>query len=218
MDKESSSTLQEVVVTKTFSELLEEHISHLRRFAFALTTTSAEAEDLVQQTIERAISRKRQFIPGTCLEAWLFKIMRTRKTDNDRYTIVRRRIHYIDYNREHAHTPPNNEEEIFATLIFRTLQLLSDKHREIIRLADEEGLSYREIAESLQIPLGTVMSRLERARAVFRWLLDGIAVGEKNAPPVGAGHIAAGILADMRQRQTQLPHRYRTVRHEANGP
>lgn len=157
---------------QTLKEELPLHIRSLNRYALALTRDGDEAHDLVQDCCTMALDNEHRFERGTNLRAWLFTIMHNRHISR-----VRKR------NRHEEHVPyseatawlahPSNQ---LARLEFRDLVValdqLDEEFREVLILVSVEGLSYKEVAEVLDVPVGTVTSRLSRARATLRRLLS----------------------------------------------
>ncbi len=164
------------------------HIDSLYRTAVRMTRNPPDAEDLVQETYLRAFRSIDRFTPGTNLRAWLFKIMtnafineyrkRTRQPRNTSLDDVEEYYvyaHLIDSGIQPESRGP--EEEVLAGItddnVVAALESLSDDFRQVVLLADVEGFAYREIADILDIPIGTVMSRLHRARRRLQRLLVG---------------------------------------------
>lgn len=155
------------------------YIDSLYRTALRMTGNPADAEDLVQETYLRAFRSIKQFKPGTNLRAWLFKIQTNSFINEYRKRVRRPRNTSLDDVEEYylyshlveSGVQPSSsvtEDEILAQIddaeVFRALDDLQDNYRQVVLLADVEGFAYREIAEILDIPVGTVMSRLHRAR------------------------------------------------------
>ena len=152
------------------AQRLVELIPRLRRYARALVGDRATADDLVQDTLERAWAKLHLYRRGTDLRAWLFTVM-----------------HNVHVNRVRAARPTDMLEEEMPELAQRAPQgdtlLLRDLDRAIARLPAEqaavlllvtlEEMSYEEVARTLGIPIGTVMSRLSRAREKLRALMLG---------------------------------------------
>jgi RNA polymerase sigma-70 factor, ECF subfamily len=177
------------------------YIDSLYRTALRMTGNPADAEDLVQETYLRAFRSINQFKPGTNLRAWLFKIQ-TNSFINDYRKRVRRprntslddvEEYYLYSHLVESGVQPSasiTEDEILAQIddadVFRALDELQDNYRQVVLLADVEGFAYREIAEILDIPVGTVMSRLHRARKRLREQLMSIRQ-EADSEAQGAG-------------------------------
>ena len=169
-----------------FEETALVHLDTLYRSALRLTHNRAEAEDLVQETCLRAFRGFHRFNPGTNCRAWLLTILRNKflkrlkqggheVLDSD---LGDRQIGATSITNA-GRTRGHPEEELLQTVLHgdvdRALKALPLAHREAVILADLEGLSYKEIAQVVGCPIGTVMSRLSRARALLRLLLGGLA-------------------------------------------
>ncbi|HET7037804.1 MAG TPA: sigma-70 family RNA polymerase sigma factor [Thermomicrobiaceae bacterium] len=168
-------------------------IDALYRTAIRLTRNPADAEDLVQETYLRAVRGLDRFQPGTNLRAWLFKILtnafineyrrRSRQPkstsldDTEEYYVY---AHLIDSGIQPSSRRP--EDEVLASItdesVVRALEALPAEFRQVVLLADVEGFAYREIAEIMDIPIGTVMSRLHRARRRLQRALVDSYVGD----------------------------------------
>jgi len=151
--------------------LLEPQIPALRRYAFALTRDHAAADDLVQDTLERAL--RRWTLRGDQLRPWLFTVLHNLFVDDAR---VRRRRPLHDRLELHAHDVaalPAQDGALIGRDILAQFGALSDEHQAVLLLVTIEGFSYADAAAVLHLPIGTVMSRLSRAREAFRRLLDG---------------------------------------------
>jgi RNA polymerase sigma-70 factor (ECF subfamily) len=156
---------------KTFEKKLIEYIPNLRRYAIALTANSStQADDLVQDTLERALKKRSLWMRDSNLRAWLFTIM---------HNVFINQITRIDANKmDDLDTIANTllsdadpSHDYFMTQLKQQLELLSVKYKEIIFLVSLEGFSYQEVSKILDIPVGTVMSRLHRAREQLRQAL-----------------------------------------------
>lgn len=145
------------------------HLNDLYRTALRVIGNTGEAEDLVQETYYQAWKSFHRFEPGTNCRAWLYKILfhvihhHRRKSFrltffNDDDEPIENLLVYEAPTPEHL-----SDEEVLAAL-----EKIPVPYREVILLADVEEFSYKEVAETLQIPLGTVMSRLNRGRKLLR--------------------------------------------------
>jgi len=160
--------------TPAFQQELVALIPRLRRFARGLTGAAADADDLVQTACERALARAEQWTPGTRLDSWVFRIVHTIWLDELRA----RKVRAVD-----AAADPDmvigddgrNRAEATLTLeaVRRFIGELPDEQRAVLLLVTVEGLAYKEAADALGIPVGTVMSRLSRARATLVQRLEG---------------------------------------------
>jgi RNA polymerase sigma-70 factor, ECF subfamily len=155
------------------------HLADMYRSACLLVRDSAEAEDLVQEVYLEAWKSFHRFEPGTNCRAWLFKIMFHRLHHLRRRLVKASRLVAIDSpdaQIEIAADPPV-PQEIRDEDVLNALEKVAVEFREIVLLADIEEFSYKEIAETLKIPLGTVMSRLSRGRKLLRHELAEVARG-----------------------------------------
>ncbi len=162
-----------------FEEVALVHLDLLYRMALRLTHNRPEAEDLVQETWLRALRHFDQFDPGSNCRAWLVTILRNaflnRLRREDREHLESEAAGDDDRSatfEDSAVERSTPEEEFFQTVLHgdveRALKTLSAPSRQVIMLADLEGFTYREIAQVLSCPIGTVMSRLSRARYLLR--------------------------------------------------
>jgi RNA polymerase sigma-70 factor (ECF subfamily) len=142
-------------------------LPRLRRFCQAMTGNADDGDDLMQATVERALARSDQFDPQTRLDSWLFRIAQNLHIDAVRRT-RRRGAHLPDDELLHmagedGRTLVENRSELAVAQ--HALQQLPEDQRAVFVLVVVEGQGYREVAETLGIPIGTVMSRLARARS-----------------------------------------------------
>lgn len=141
-------------------------LPNLRRFAISLCKSRDIADDLVQAACERALANETRFEPGTRFDAWMFKILRNLWIDQAR----RRKTagEQVDVDEQHHLAGASGERVVEARLtlnsVAEAIAELPDDQREVLILVCVEELSYRETADILEIPIGTVMSRLARAR------------------------------------------------------
>jgi RNA polymerase sigma-70 factor (ECF subfamily) len=147
---------------------LAEHLVRLWRYGLVLTGHRDAAEDLVQATCLRALERAHQFTAGTSLHRWLFAIMHSIWLNEVRARRVRQGEGVVDA--ETVLTVDGSEQieaNVLANQILREVQALPDGQREAVFLVYVEGLAYREAAHVLDVPVGTIMSRLAAARATL---------------------------------------------------
>ena len=153
-----------------------ELIPRLRRYARALAGDRARADDLVQDTLERAWKKFHLWRPGSDLRAWLFTVMHNVH------------VNQVRASRDHATLDDEGADMSVAAVqgasleirdLERSLALLPDEQREVLLLVALEDMSYAEVAGALGIPIGTVMSRLSRAREKLRGMMGGVAAGAK---------------------------------------
>lgn len=149
-----------------------EEVAYLRRFARALTNDPVISDDLVQDCIERALSRLHLFDQSRSLRTWLFTILRNLYI-NELRKHKQRGVHAsIDEVAEHDLAQlPNQSEDIVGLDITKSLKQLPDNQREVLVLVGLEQMSYEETARIIDVPVGTVMSRLSRARAQLRVIM-----------------------------------------------
>ncbi|MBB4613429.1 RNA polymerase sigma factor [Novosphingobium taihuense] len=141
-------------------------LPRLRRFCQAMAGNSVDGDDLMQATVERALSRSGQFEPGTRLDSWMFRIAQNLHIDGAR--AAKRRGTAVDVDALHSLAGSDGRELVEGrsqlAAAQRALQALPDDQRVVFVLVVIEGRSYRDTAEVLDLPIGTVMSRLARAR------------------------------------------------------
>ncbi|QPC42103.1 RNA polymerase sigma factor [Kaustia mangrovi] len=168
-------------------EALEEHIPALRRYASALLGNRDRADELVQDTLERALSRRHLFRVDRNLRGWLFTIMHNLYANNARSRSRAPGFVPVEDAAHRLSDGPHQDDHMALRDLQRALSEMTPQHRTVLLLIGLEGLSYREAAEVLDIPVGTVMSRLARARERLRLMLgDGrgtVPAVEEGAPP-----------------------------------
>lgn len=146
-------------------------LPRLRRFGRVLTRNQADADDLVQLAIERALRRTDQWQPGTRLDHWMIGIMRNAWIDEIRARKRRSALFAPEEAGEHVgETPMQGVAE--ALDIQDAVARLPEEQRIVIALVLVEGFSYKEAAQLLEIPIGTLTSRLARARTALQVLLS----------------------------------------------
>jgi RNA polymerase sigma-70 factor, ECF subfamily len=156
------------IKTEDLSTALPALLPRLWRFALRLAVNRHDAEDLVQRTCVRALERPHQLQPGTSLLSWLFSIAHTVWLNELRARQIRARAsmqwsdELNDTLADAAALTP--EMDAMHRQVLAAVEQLPDAQRAVMLLVAVEGLSYREAAEALDVPIGTVMSRLARAR------------------------------------------------------
>ncbi|MBD3786187.1 MAG: RNA polymerase sigma factor [Sphingomonadales bacterium] len=169
---------------------LPEHLASLRAFAISLCGNAAMADDLVQDTIVKAWTNIDKFQAGTNMRAWLFTILR-----NTFFSVNRKRKREVsDSDGVHAaslYEKPAHDGRLAFNDFRKAFDQLSPEHREVLILAGASGFSYDEVAEMTGVAVGTVKSRVNRARARLCDLL-GLAAGDD---PISGGD--ADTLAVM---------------------
>jgi len=164
-----------VVISQTpmheLDEQLRELIPRLRRFAVSLTRNTSSADDLVQASLERAIiSWADKRLEGD-LRAWLFSILYRQFLDAHRRS--RRYTRMLEFFTGRDDSQPSVERTVIAQSTLQAFDKLNTEQRALLLWVSVEGLSYKEVADILEVPVGTVMSRLSRARQALRQLSDG---------------------------------------------
>jgi RNA polymerase sigma-70 factor (ECF subfamily) len=157
-----------------FREELVSILPRLRRFAVTLTRDLHEADDLVQQACEKALLKQSQWEPGTRLDSWVYRIIQNLHIDALR-SRSRRGEQEPDFVLDEMSDTRNTdvpEREDMLSKLSRVIDQLPEEQRSVMLLVSVEEHSYREAAEILEVPIGTVMSRLSRARAKIMEMLD----------------------------------------------
>ena len=159
------------------------HVDRLFRHAMWLSRNRAEAEDLVQETLVQALQSFHRFTPGTNCRAWLVSILQHVRSNRQR----KQGRTVIDSNLDERvanvvpFVPPIPEHVTDEDMLL-ALQQIPSHHQEVILLCDVEDMTYKEIAAALDIPIGTVMSRLHRGRELLR-----TALARRGAGPAAIG-------------------------------
>ncbi len=156
------------------------HVDRLFRHAMWLVRNRTEAEDLVQETLVQALQSFHRFTPGTNCRAWLVSILQHVRLNRQRKqgrtitdsTIDERVANVVPF------VPPIPDHVTDEDMLL-ALQRIPPHHQEVILLCDVEDMTYKEIAAALDVPIGTVMSRLHRGRELFRIELDAAAPGRR---------------------------------------
>lgn len=171
---------------QAFEEIAFEHMDSLYSTALRYTHNTQEAEDLVQDTYLRAYRFYDKFEQGTNFKAWIFKILtntfinRYRKKVRTPQKVQLEKVEFgledkdaeTDNNFDWEEFDKDRYKELFDDEITSALSQLSDEFRMVVLLADVEGFSYKEIAEIIDRPSGTVMSRLFRGRRMLQRILE----------------------------------------------
>lgn len=152
------------------AERLVELIPRLRRYARALVGDRASADDLVQDTLERAWAKLHLYRRGTDLRAWLFTVMHNVHVNKVRAT---RPTDPLDDETPELAQRAVQGDSLVVRDLDRSIALLPVEQRSVLLLVALEDMSYEEVARALEIPIGTVMSRLSRAREKLRALMLG---------------------------------------------
>ena len=153
-----------------FGRLLEKEIPRLRRYARALTRDGSRADDLVQDTLVRAIAKQHRWQCGTNLRAWLFTMMH-----NQNVNVVRASVRQgvaVDEASPYLVARSDPTGALSLRDFDRALARIPAEQRRVILLIGLEGITYEEAAAILDIPIGTIRSRLSRGRESVRKLID----------------------------------------------
>ena len=175
------------LVVARFGDQLIAVLPRLRRFARGLTGSVVEADDLVQAACERALARREQFQEGTRFDSWMFRIVQTIWIDQLRSRRVRKEEIDVAEARIGSDEPVRQAEARLALDEVRhAVDRLPPDQRAALLLVTVEGLSYKEAAEVVQVPVGTIMSRLARARLALQAQLEaggGLSRSRTNVEP-----------------------------------
>ena len=154
-----------------FARLLEAQLPRLRRYARALTRDPSRADDLVQDTLVRALDKQHLYQDGTNLRAWLFTLMHNQHVNNARRNV--REDNSLDVDTVAAHLVAVTDHTASRQLgeLDEAIGKLVMEQRQVILLIGLEGMSYEETAAILDVPVGTVRSRLSRGREALRRLM-----------------------------------------------
>jgi RNA polymerase sigma-70 factor (ECF subfamily) len=170
-----------------FREDVTAMVPHLRAFARSLTSGDVHlADDLVQDTIVNALQAQDQFTPGTNLKAWLFTILRNRFRSLITRKYVTAEVQDDDLERKWL-TPAHQESVVEITAFRRAFRQLSSAHREVLVLVGVHGLSYEQVAHICRCEVGTVKSRVNRARNLLKKTLleDELPIRKEELPIPG---------------------------------
>jgi RNA polymerase sigma-70 factor (ECF subfamily) len=163
-----------------FREQLVELLPRLRRFARTITRDPTEADDLVQLSLERALLRWRQWQPGSRLDSWMFGIIKNAWIDEIR-SRRRREAVFVEEEAGAQVGERSAEQQLESMAIGQAMARLPEEQRMAVALVLVEGLSYKDAAVSLEVPIGTLTSRLARARTALMAQLSESA--SKETPP-----------------------------------
>lgn len=156
--------------------LIEEHIPRLRRYARALAGDRARADDLVQDTLERAWGKFHLWRSGSDLRAWLFTIMHNVYVNGVRKSSAVPMLLPLGDDALDVPVRAAQEDGLQVRDVHAALACLPQEQREVLLLVGLEEMRYEEVAKVLDVPLGTVMSRLSRGRERLRQIMAGGAV------------------------------------------
>jgi RNA polymerase sigma-70 factor, ECF subfamily len=166
-------------VMSDIAPLLEPQLPRLRRYARSLTQDVARADDLVQSCLVRALAKEHLWQPGTDLRAWLFTILHNQHVNEVRRLVREGIVVSVEDIMPNLAATPSAGAALELRDLEHAIAVLPREQRQVILLAGREGKRYEEIAAMLGVPVGTVRSRLSRARARLRELMD---IDEPGAP------------------------------------
>ena len=154
-----------------FGRMLEVEIPRIRRYAHALCRDRTAADDLVQDCLCRALTKSHLFQPGTNLRAWLFAMMHNLRVNAVRSGVRQGVTVEVEDTEPVLTEPPAQGARLMLRDLDRAMGEISEEQRQVILLVGLEGMSYEEAAAILDLPVGTVRSRLSRGRERLRELL-----------------------------------------------
>jgi RNA polymerase sigma-70 factor (ECF subfamily) len=154
------------------ARFLQNEIPRLRRYTRALTRDPARADDLVQSCLARAIAKEHLWEPGTDLRAWLFTILHNQNVNEIRRSAREGVVMAVEDVAPVLTVAPRAGASLQLRDLERAIRLLPEEQRQVILLVGLEGMRYEEVAAVLDIPIGTVRSRLSRGREMLRRLMD----------------------------------------------
>lgn len=178
---------------------IEAEIPRLRRYARALTRDISAADDLVQDCLARALSKVHLWQAGTDLRAWLFTILHNQYVNHVRRAVREGAAVALSETEPLLTSQPNQSKRLELRDLERAIAKLPEEQRAVLLLVGLEGMRYEEVAVVLDVPVGTIRSRLSRGREMLRQLM-GIADEAKDAAP-----------PPDRPRRTTVPHRQMAV-------
>jgi RNA polymerase sigma-70 factor (ECF subfamily) len=159
-------------LSEAHSAEIIELLPRLRRFARGLAGNVSDADDLVQIAIERALAKSEQLRAGAPLAGWMFGILRNAWIDEARARGRRKRVFVPEELGEQVADPNSAHAQMLP--VQQAMERLPDEQREVIGLVLIEGLSYREAADIVGVPVGTITSRLARGREALQSMLGDI--------------------------------------------
>lgn len=147
-------------------------VEPLTRFARALTRDPSAAEDLVHDALVRAYEKRHLFDADASLRTWLFSVLHSVFISSTRRRVAETRREQVAFELSPKTVPPSQEHAADLRRVQKAFHALPPEQRSVLHLVAIEGLSYREAAAALDVPVGTIMSRLARGRAALRDLLE----------------------------------------------
>lgn len=153
-------------------DLLAPEIPHLRRWARHLARDPDLADDMVQECLLRAVTHAGQWCPGSSVRAWLFAVLKNAFISDRRQAWRRMNMVTLDSYREPS-VPADQESHMDLVEVRRAFERLNQEHQEVLFTVTMEGMAYDDAAVALDVPVGTIRSRLSRARAALKREVDG---------------------------------------------
>lgn len=157
-------------------QFLADELPSIRRYALSLTGSMDDADDIVQSTVEKVlisglpVEAPKAWLVRVCRNLWIDEIRKRKVRDHDVYSEEGEAVSQVA-NIDPKPVETNAEESERFSAIGHALDRLTDEHREILSMVVVEGMSYAQVAEALELPVGTVMSRVARARTNLRRML-----------------------------------------------
>jgi RNA polymerase sigma-70 factor (ECF subfamily) len=189
---------------------IEEEIPRLRRYARALTRDVTAADDLVQDCLARALSKVHLWQEGTDLRAWLFTILHNQYVNHVRRAVREGTAVGLSETEPMLTTQPNQHKRLELRDLERAIAKLPEEQRAVVLLVGLEGMRYEEVAIVLDVPVGTIRSRLSRGREMLRQLIgmveedgDSSDAQRSEAPALQRG--AAGQVVAVRPSASRHP-------------
>ena len=190
---------------------IEEEIPRLRRYARALTRDANAADDLVQDCLARALSKVHLWQTGTDLRAWLFTILHNQYVNHVRRAVREGAAVGLSDSEPALTTAPNQGKRLELRDLERAMAKLPEEQRSVLLLVGLEGMRYEEVAAVLNVPVGTIRSRLSRGRELLRQLMgmnpeesEPRRVERRRAAPA-LGPAQAGFVPAARRARPVLP-------------
>src|SRR5262249_27322958 len=170
--RDKAPTIERREPMEEFGALLEFEIPRLRRYARALTRDAVRADDLVQSCLVRALAKSHLWQPGTDLRAWLFTILHNQHVNDVRRSVREGVCVPVEDATPTLTTPSTQGSTLQLRDLDRALDVLPAEQRQLLLLVGLEGRRYEEVAAVLDVPVGTVRSRLSRGRDTLRRLME----------------------------------------------
>ena len=164
-----------MTLQQTFEELVLDLLPRLRRFAIGLTGNAPDGDDLCQVTIERALNNRQKWAAGSRLDSWMYRIMRNAWIDETRAVSRRSQTFVAEDAGLSVGSDGGQEAAVELSDVDRALGRLPEDQREAVLLVMVEGYAYKEAAEIVGCPVGTLNSRLVRGRDALLTLLEDVA-------------------------------------------